>query len=65
MTSLQTQIEDVESKIFLLLEGKGELSKKEELLIKSLEAKAARLGDLRLAEAQRGVVLIVSSYFLC
>ena len=65
MTSLQTQIEDVESKIFLLLEGKGELSKKEELLIKSLEAKAAGLRDLRLAEAQRGVVLIVSSYFLC
>ena len=64
MTSLQTQIEVVESEIRHLLDGKGELSRREELLITSLEAKAAGLRDLRLAEAQRGAVLIVS-YFLC
>ena len=70
MTSLQTQIEVVENEIRHLLEGKGELTKKEELLIKSLEAKAAGLRDLRLAEAKRGGAAgnsnhIVMSVYAC
>ena len=69
MSSLLDQINEAKGKIQCLLDGKGELTRKEELLVASLEKELASLRaevaadtqcarDLRLAEAQRGEVLV-------
>ena len=69
MSSLLDQINEAKGKIQCLLGGKGELTRKQELLVASLEKELASLRaevaadaqcarDLRLAEAQRGGVLV-------
>ena len=58
MSSLLDQINEAEGSLQSLLVGEGELTRKQELLVQSLQAKLASLRDLRLAEAQRGEMLV-------
>ena len=69
MSSQLDQINEAKGKIQCLLNGKGELTRKEELLVESLRdelaslraevaAEAQSVRDLRLAEAQRGEMLV-------
>ena len=58
MPSLPDQINEAKGELRRLLNGKGELTRKEELLVASLENELARLGSLQLVEAQRGEMLV-------
>ena len=58
MSSLLDQINEAKGKIQCLLNGKGELTRKEELLVASLENELASLRSLQLVEAQRGEMLV-------
>ena len=65
MKSLLDQINEAEGSLQSLLNGEGELTERERLLVASLENKLASLRaeaqsvrDLRLAEAQRGEMLV-------
>ena len=58
MSDLLDQINEAEGELRRLLNGKGELTRIEELLVASLENKLPRLGSLQLVEAQRGEMLV-------
>ena len=69
MSSLLYQINEAKGELRGLLNGKGELTERERLLVASLEnelaslraevaADAQSIRDLRLAEAQRGEMLV-------
>ena len=58
MSSLLDQINEAEGKIQSLSDGNGELTRKEELLVASLENDLTRLRSLQLVEAQRGEMLV-------
>ena len=58
MSDLLDQINEAEGLLQTLLVGEGELTRKQELLVQSLQAKLARLGSLQLVEAQRGEMLV-------
>ena len=65
MSSLPDQIKEANGKLQSLLAGIGELTERERLLVASLEnelaslrAEAQSIRDLRLAEAQRGEMLV-------
>ena len=55
MASLQGQIDEVVEKLNVLINGKGELSKREELQIGVLQARETGLRAQLAAEAPRGV----------
>ena len=57
MSSLQNQLTAIEARLDLLFAAEPRGS----ALITSLEARAARLGAMILAETPRGVLLVVSS----
>ena len=54
MSDLLDQINEADGKLQCLLDRRGALTQKEELLVHSLEAKLASLRSLQLVEAQRG-----------
>ena len=58
MSSLLDEITEAEGELRRLLVGEGELTRKQELLVQSLQAKLARLGSLQLVEVQRGEMLV-------
>ena len=58
MSDLLDQIKDAEGRLQSLLNGEGELTERERLLVASLENKLASLRSLRLVEAQRGEMLV-------
>ena len=58
MPDLLDQINEAEGRLQSLLNGEGELTERERLLVASLENKLARLGALLLVEAQRGEMLV-------
>ena len=58
MSSLRDQINETEGELRSLFDGNEVLTVKQERLAKLLEAKLASLRDLRLAEAQRGEMLV-------
>ena len=58
MSSLLEKINEADVSLQSLLVGEGELSRKQELLVESLQAKLAYLRSLKLVEAQRGEMLV-------
>ena len=52
------QINEAEGSLQSLLNGEGELTERERLLVASLENKLASLRSLQLVEAQRGEMLV-------
>ena len=58
MPDLLDQINEAEGRLQSLLNGEGELTERERLLVASLENKLASLRSLQLVEAQRGEMLV-------
>ena len=58
MPALLHQINEAEGSLQSLLNGEGELTERERLLVASLENKLASLRSLQLVEAQRGEMLV-------
>ena len=58
MSSLLDQINEAKGELRRLLNGDGELTERERLLVESLERELASLRSLQLVEAQRGEMLV-------
>ena len=58
MSDLLDQIKEAKGELRRLLNGEGELTERERLLVESLERELASLRSLQLVEAQRGEMLV-------